>query len=96
MIYWWQKSQLLEQHIFSIACMIKHTVENSYEFVELISSTKLGKSESELSFDGVSLFTLAPLETAKTIVAGRVGDDYTMDGRTIRTMLQLMEELSIY
>ena len=73
----------------------QYTVKNSSEFAELISFTKLGKSESQVSFDVVSLFTSVPLKTVKIIVANRVGDDCTLGERTILTVRELMEALDI-
>ena len=56
---------------------------------------KLGKSESQVSFDVVSLFTSVPLITAKTIVANRVGDDCTLGERTSLAVPEIMEALDI-
>ena len=61
----------------------------------MISFIKLGKFQSKVLFDVVSLFTLVSSETIKTIVANRVGDDYTLGGRTSLTVLELMEALDI-
>ena len=72
-----------------------NTVKKSSEFVELISSIKLGKSESQVSFDVVSIFTSVPRKTAKTIVANRVGDDFTLGERTSLAVPELMEALNI-
>ena len=61
----------------------------------MISSIELGKSESQVSFDVVSLFTLVSLKTAKTIMAKRVGDDCTLGESTSLAVRQLMEALDI-
>ena len=73
----------------------QYTLKNSSEFVELISSVKLGKSESQVLFDLVSLFTLVPLKTVKIIVANRVGDDCILGERTSLAVPELMEALDI-
>ena len=73
----------------------QYTVKNSFEFVELISSINIGKSELQVSFDVVSLFTSVPLKTAKIIVANRVRDDCILGGRTSLTVPELMEALDI-
>ena len=71
----YQLAKFLKQILAPLVEIIQYTSKNSSEFVELISSITLGKSESQVSFDVVSLFTSVPLETAKTIVADRVGDN---------------------
>ena len=71
------------------------TVKNSSEFVELVSSIKLVKSESQVAFDVVSLFTSIPLETANTIAANRVGDDCTFGERTSLAVLEIMKALDM-
>ena len=42
-----------------------------------------------------SLFTSVPIETAKTIVADRVGDDCTLGSRKSLTVPELIEVLDI-
>ena len=91
----YQLAKFLKQILVPLVGNTQYTVKNSSEFVELISSIKLGKSESQVSFDVISLFTSVPLETAKTIVANRVGDDCTLGERTSLAMLEIMEALDI-
>ena len=69
--------------------------KNASEFVELISSIKLGKYESQVLFDVISLFTSVPLKTAKTIMANRVGDDCTLGERRSLAVPELMEASDI-
>ena len=78
----YQLAKFLKQILVPLVGNTLYTAKNSSEFVELISSIKLGKSESQVLFDVVSLFTLVPPETTKTIVANRVGDDCTLGERT--------------
>ena len=92
----YQLAKFLKQILIPLVGNTQYTVKNSSQFVELILSIKLGKSESQVSFDVVSLFTLVPHKTAKTIVANRVGDDCTLGGRTSFTVPELMETLDIY
>ena len=92
----YQLAKFLKQILISLAGNTQYTVKNSSEFVELISSIKLGKSESQVSFDVVSLFTSVPLKTAKIVVANRVGDDCTLRERTSLTVPELMEALDMY
>ena len=61
----------------------------------MISSIKLGKSESQISFDLLSLFTSVSLKTAKIIGANQVGDDSTLGGRTSFAVPKLMEAFDI-
>ena len=91
----YQLAKFLKQILVPLVGNIQYTVKNSSEFVELISSIKLGKSESQVSFDVVSLFTSVPLKTAKTIVANRVGDDCTLGERTSLAVPEIMEALNI-
>ena len=91
----YQLAKFLMQILVPLVGNTKYTVKNSSEFVELISFIKLGKSESQVSFDVVSLFTSVPLKTAKTIVANRVGDDCTLGERTSLAVPEIMEALDI-
>ena len=91
----YQLAKFLKQILVPLVGNTQYTAKNSSEFVEMVSSIKLGKSESPVSFDVVSLFTLIPLKTAKTVVANRVGDDCTLGGRTSLTVPKLIEALDI-
>ena len=81
----------------SICCMLTSKKANCPDFSNSLVnfSIKLGKSESQVSFDVVSLFTSVPLITAKTIVANRVGDDCTWGERTSLAMPEIVEALDI-
>ena len=91
----YQLAKFLKQILVPLVGNTQYTVKNSSEFVELISSIKLGKSKSQVSFDVVSLFTSVPLKTVKTIVANRVGDDCTLRERTSFAVPKIMEALDI-
>ena len=91
----YQLTKFLWQILVPLVGNTQYTVKNSSKFVGLISSIKLGKSESQVSFNVVSLFTSVPLKTAKTVVANRVGDDCTLGERTSLTVPELMEALDI-
>ena len=86
---------MIEAILVSLVGNTQYTVKNSSEFAELILSIKLGKSESQVSFDVVSLFTSVPLKTAKIIVANRIGDDCTLGERTSFAVPELMEALDV-
>ena len=91
----YQLAKFLKQILVPLVGNTQYTVKNSSEFVELISSIKPAKSESQVLFDVVSLFTSVPLKTAKTIVANLVDGDCTLGGRTSLTVPELMEALDI-
>ena len=61
----------------------------------MISSIKLGKPESQVSFDVVSLLTSIPLKTASAIVANRGDENCTLGRRRSLTVSELMEALNI-
>ena len=88
-------AKFLKQILVPLVGNTQYTVKNSSKFVELISSIKVGKSESQVWFDEVSLFTSVPLKTAKTTVANRVGDDCTLRERTSPTVSELTKALDI-
>ena len=91
----YQLAKFLKQILAPLVGNTQYTVKNSSKFVEFISSIKLGKSESQVSSDVVSLFTSVSLKTAKTIVAYRVGDDCTLGERTSLAVPEIMEPLDI-
>ena len=91
----YQLAKILKQILVLLVGNTQYTVKNSSELVELISSIKLGKSESQVSFDVVSLFTSVSLKIAKAIVANGVGDDSTFGEGTSLTVPELMEALDI-
>ena len=91
----YQFAKFLKQILVPLVGNTQNTVKNSSEFAELILFIKLGKSQSQVSFDVVSLFTSVPLKTAKTIVSNRVGDDCTLRRRTSLTVPELIEALDI-
>ena len=91
----YQLSKFLKQILVPVVGNTQYTVKNSSEFVELISFIKLGKSKTQVSFDVVSLLTSVPLKTATTIVADRVGNNYTLGERTSLAVPEIMEALNI-
>ena len=91
----YQLAKFLKRILVRLVGNTQYTVKNSSEFVELISSIKLGKSKSQVLFNAVSLFTSVLLKTAKTIAANRVGDDCTLGAMTSLTLPELMEALVV-
>ena len=89
----YQLAKFLKQVLVSLIGNTQYTLKNSSEFVKLISSIKLGKFKSEVSFDVVGLFTLLSFKVAKIIVVSRVGDDCTVGVRTSLTVPELIEAL---
>ena len=73
----YQLAKFLKQIFAPLVGNTQYTAKNFSEFVELLSSIRFGKSKSQVSSNVIGLFTLVPLETAKTIVANRIGYDCT-------------------
>ena len=75
----------------------KHHVHtcNSKELVESLQHILVEKEETLVSFDVVALFTNTPIEKALDIIKNRLMNDSKLRQRTLLTVSDIMELLSL-
>ena len=79
-------SKYLSKILSPLVGKTKHTVKNSYQFVELLKNVNVKSNERMVSFNIVSLFTKRSINLAKNVIYEQLTKDVTLSERTEMTI----------
>jgi hypothetical protein len=70
-------------------------VKNSDHFIQFIKSASLQNTDTQVSFDVVSLFSDVPLDEALEVIRNKLQDDHTLAERSILQVEDIMKVLEV-